>query len=170
MPSQAVHQQSEPKLTFSGEHHNHTESQLHSVQVKTMESGLYIPKAVSPTLLSVHPDAAKPRTSPNPTPAAAAQGPPAAAEGTVDPALAASPNPLGSAIHQNLAERLKAAKVPGHAGTPNPPAGAPCHSCDGRGTAAVCLTDSRMAACYATKVKRACNSSCEVKHQCGNKA
>lgn len=90
-----------------------------------MESGLYIPKAVSPTLLSVHPDAAKPRTSPTPTFAASAQAPPAAAEDTVDPALAASPNPLGSAIHQNLAERLKAAKVPGHAGTPDPPAGAP---------------------------------------------
>ena len=91
-----------------------------------MESGLYIPRAVSPTLLSVHPDAAKPRSSPTQTPAAAAQGPPAAAEDTGDAALTASLTPLGntSAIHQNLAERLKAAKVPGHAGTPDPPAGA----------------------------------------------
>ncbi|DBA94296.1 hypothetical protein WJX77_005306 [Trebouxia sp. C0004] len=88
-------------------------------QVKTMESGLYIPKGGSTTPRSDPPHAIKPKTSPAQTAAAAAKAVSQAAGDSPAAALPEPQNPLGSAIHQNLADRLKAAKVPGHNGSHN---------------------------------------------------
>ena len=89
------------------------------LQVKTMESGLYIPKTDGTTPGSSLMDVTKQQN----TPAIAPRGNAEAAGDSPAPALAGSLNPTGLAIHQSLADRLKAAKVPGYAGSQDSPAG-----------------------------------------------